>query len=174
MMSRTVVLAAVSGLMMSVALAQAPSTLSSAPATPPAASSSAQVVNAQASDELLASKLKGTAVLGSDDQKIGDITDVLFDRMGHVKAYIVRVGGTLGIGAKKVALEQSAFHEMPTTAGRPEEKQFIVDQLKVSMTKDQLKQMAEFKPLSNSPTTTGAAPRNSRPPGTGHRNGALR
>jgi len=57
--------------------------------------------------------LKGTTVFGSNDQKIGDITDILFDKMGHVKAYIVSFGGILGIGAKEVALEQSAFQEMP-------------------------------------------------------------
>jgi hypothetical protein len=172
-MSKTlVVFATVSGLMMSTSLAQAPSTSSPAPATPAAASSSAQAVNAQSSDELLASKLKGTAVFGSDDQKMGDIADVLFDKMGHVKAYIVSVGGILGIGAKQVALEQSAFHEMPTTRGRPEDKQFTVYQLKVSVTKDELKQMAEFKPLSNTPTTTGAAPGNSRPADTGRPDGA--
>jgi sporulation protein YlmC with PRC-barrel domain len=55
-----------------------------------------EVVATQSSDELLASKLKGTAVMGSDDQKIGDISDVPFDKMGHVKAYIVSVGGWSG------------------------------------------------------------------------------
>src|SRR5580704_17952772 len=121
-MSRTLVLATVSGLMMSTALAQAPPTSNPAPAaSAPAASSTSQAVPVQSADEWLASKLKGTAVIGSDDQKIGDISDILFDKMGHVKAYIVSVGGILGIGAKEIALEQSAFHEMPAIAGRPEE-----------------------------------------------------
>jgi sporulation protein YlmC with PRC-barrel domain len=154
-MSKTlVVFAAVSGLMVSTALAQAPS----GPATPPAASGSPEVVATQSTDELLASKLKGTAVMGSDDQKIGDVSDILFDKMGHVKAYIVSVGGILGIGAKEVALEQSAFREMPVIEGRTEEKQFLVPRLQVSMTKDQLKQMAAFKALSSQPSTTGVAP----------------
>jgi sporulation protein YlmC with PRC-barrel domain len=150
-MSRTlVVFAAVNGLMVSTALAQAPS----GPATVAAVSDPSQVVATQSSDELLASKLKGTAVMGSDDQKIGDISDVLFDKMGHVKAYIVSVGGILGIGTKEVALEQSAFHEMPVIAGRPEEKHFEVTRLQVSMTKDQLKQIAEFKVLRSQRSTT--------------------
>jgi sporulation protein YlmC with PRC-barrel domain len=154
-MSRTlVVFAAVSGLMVSTALAQAPS----GPATPPAASGSPEVVATQSTDELLASKLKGTAVMGSDDRKIGDVSDILFDKMGHVKAYIVSVGGILGIGAKEVALEQSAFREMPVIEGRTEEKQFLVPRLQVSMTKDQLKQMAAFKALPSQPSTTGVAP----------------
>jgi sporulation protein YlmC with PRC-barrel domain len=154
-MSRTlVVFAAVSGLIVSTALAQAPS----GPATPPAASGSPEVVATQSTDELLASKLMGTAVMGSDDRKIGDVSDILFDKMGHVKAYIVSVGGILGIGAKEVALEQSAFREMPVIEGRTEEKQFLVPRLQVSMTKDQLKQMAAFKALPSQPSTTGVAP----------------
>jgi sporulation protein YlmC with PRC-barrel domain len=148
------VFATVTGLMVSVALAQAPSDSAIAPVV----SNSPQVVATQASDELLASKLKGTPVMGSDDQKIGDVSDILFDKMGHVKAYIVSVGGILGIGAKEVALEQSAFREMPVIEGRPEEKHFEVTRLQVSMTKDQLKQIAEFKALSSQHSTTGVAP----------------
>jgi hypothetical protein len=158
-MNRTLVLGAVTVLMISTGLAQQPST-----------SNPTETVNTQSSDELLGSQLKGTSIFGSDDQKIGDVTDILFDKMGHVKAYIVSVGGILGIGAKEVALEQSVFEEMPTTKGRPEEKQFIVYQLKASVTKDQLRQMAAFKRLPGPPTTTGAASGTSLPakPGLPH------
>jgi len=166
-MNRTLILGAVTVLMISTAPAQQPSTSHPAPATSSVVSHSAEMFDAQSNDELLASQLKGTSVLGSDDQKIGDVTDILFDKMGHVKAYFISVGGILGIGAKEVALEQSAFQEMPGTKGRPEDKQFIVYQLKVSMTKDQLKQMAAFKRLSSLSTTTGAASGTSLPAKSG-------
>jgi hypothetical protein len=166
-MSRTLVFAAVSGLMLSTALAQAPSARTAAPTASPTIATTPEVVPEPSGDEWLASKLKGTAVVGSDNQKIGEISDVLFDKMDHVKAYIVSVGGFLGIGAKEVALDPSAFMEMPRIEGRPGEKQFVVLQMKLSMTKDQLKQMAEFKPPSNSPTTTGAGPSPSPPVDTG-------
>jgi hypothetical protein len=171
-MNRTLVLGAATVLMISTALAQQSSTSNPALAAPSATSIPAETVNAQSSDELLASQLKGTSVFGSSDQKIGDITDILFDKMGHVKAYIVSVGGILGLGAKEVALDQSVFQEMPTTKGRPEEKQFTVYQLKVSMTKDQLRQMAAFKPLSSPPTTTGATSGTSLPVKSGLRDGS--
>ena len=164
-MNRTLILGTVTVLMISTALAQQPSPSNPRPATPSAVS--AETFDMQSSDELLASQLKGTSVLGSDDQKIGDVTDILFDKMGHVKAYFISVGGILGIGAKEVALEQSAFQEMPGTKGRPEDKQFIVYQLKVSMTKDQLRQMAAFKRLSSLSTTTGAASGTSLPAKSG-------
>src|SRR5579859_4150954 len=162
-MSRTLLFVTMSGLMMSAAVAQAPTPSTTASPTPPTATSTPEVAPAQAGDEWLASKLKGTAVVGSDDQKIGEISDVLFDTMEHVRAYIVRIGGIFGIGAKEIALEPSAFQEMPVVKGRPQEKQFVVLRLKVSMTKDQLERMAEFKPSGNPPTTTGAAPA-ARPP----------
>jgi hypothetical protein len=164
-MNRTLVLGAVTVLMISTALAQQPSTSNPAPATPSAVSSPAEIV--QSRDELLASQLKGTAIFDSSDKKIGDIKDILFDKMGHVKAYIVSVGGILGIGAKEVALEQSAFQEMPRALGRPEEKLFVLYQLKVSMTQDQLRQMAAFKPLAGPPTTTGTASGTSLPAKSG-------
>src|SRR5215471_4955426 len=115
-MTRTlVVLAALSGLTMSTALAQAPQT--PAPAnSPPAVTSKpgdSQIVNAQSKDEWLASKLKGMTVLGSDDQKIGSIVDILLDKTGHAKAFVVGVGGVLGLGAKEVAVDWGQFHEMP-------------------------------------------------------------
>ena len=35
------------------------------------------------------------------------MTDILFDKNGKIEAYIVSVGGFLGIGAKDVALAPS-------------------------------------------------------------------
>jgi hypothetical protein len=60
--------------------------------------------------------------------------------------------------SREVALEQSAFHEMPVIEGRPQQKQFVVPRLQVSMSKDQLKQMPEFKARPLQPSTTGVAP----------------
>jgi hypothetical protein len=142
----SVMLAAVSGLVISAALAQAPA--------PPTAGESAkpgnlQIVNSQAKDQMLASQLKGMSVIGSDDQKIGSVVDILMDKSGQVKAYIVGVGGVLGLGAKQVAIEPAAFQQMPSASGS--------DQLKMAATKEQLAQATEFKPYQE-PTTTGAAP----------------
>jgi sporulation protein YlmC with PRC-barrel domain len=167
-MTRTLmVVAAVSGLAMSSALAQTPApqnpTNPSAiptPASPPVATTAkaggAQIVNSQSKQEWLASKLKGTSVMGSDGQKIGSISDILLDKDGQVKAFVVGIGGVLGIGAKEVAVDMKQFHEMQPTSGGQE-------QLKVDMSKDQLAQAEEFKPLPNPATTTGSAPAGTRP-----------
>ena len=77
------------------------------------AASSAKFVNSQKSDQFLASKFKGTDVIGNDNEKIGDVSDILFDKSGKIEAYVVGVGGFLGIGAKDVALAPSAFQVVP-------------------------------------------------------------
>src|SRR5262245_47373178 len=122
--------------------------------SPPAATPSAaknQVITEQKPDQLLATKLKGTDVMGSDDQKIGDVNDILFDKDGKILAYVVGVGGFLGIGAKDVALSPASFQVMP--AGDKGSMK-----LKLSMTKDELKNAAEFKPNKESGSTTGQSP----------------
>jgi len=50
-------------------------------------------VTAQKPDQWLASKFKGTDVLGADNQKSGDVTDILFDKDGKIEAHVVSVGG---------------------------------------------------------------------------------
>jgi sporulation protein YlmC with PRC-barrel domain len=154
-----IVFAAVSGLTMSTALAQTPERPAAAPTAPGADSTrpgSSQIVETQAKDEWLASKLKGTAVLGSDNQKIGDVVDILLDKSGQVRAFIVGVGGLLGLGTKEVAIDLTEFREVPASNGNKA-------QLKVSMTKEQLTRAPDFKPLAFPPATTGAAPSGSPP-----------
>ena len=167
---------ALSALMLSGALAQAPAPSSNnasppaaTSASPPAATSAnppAAATNDQASsskskpdfvmsqkpDQYLASKFKGTDVIGADDKKIGDVTDILFDKDGKIEAYVVSVGGFLGMGSKDVALPPSAFEVVAGTNGSS-------DKLKLSMTQDQIKQAQNFTPYSPPrPTTTGAGP----------------
>jgi sporulation protein YlmC with PRC-barrel domain len=138
----------------SSAPAATPAPSSSAPSssmssTAPSASS-AKFVNSQRSDQFLASKFKGTDVIGADDQKIGDVSDILFDKDGKIEAYVVSVGGFLGIGAKDVAMAPSAFQLVAGDKSKNES-----DKLKVAMTKDELKQAANFEPYKAPSSTTG-------------------
>jgi sporulation protein YlmC with PRC-barrel domain len=63
-----------------------------------------QFMKEQAADQWRGSKLMGLDVYGTDNQKIGDIRDVLLDRNGEAKAVVIGVGGFLGIGEKDVAV----------------------------------------------------------------------
>ncbi len=59
--------------------------------------------------EELSSKVVGLSVYNDSNQDIGKIKDIAFDRNG-VKAYIVAVGGFLGMGDHYVAVKPSAVH----------------------------------------------------------------
>jgi hypothetical protein len=136
--------------------AQAPAAQTS---TPQADMSKVKVINAQSSDQWLASKFKGTDVVGSDDQKIGDVSDILMDKNGKVVAYIVGVGGFLGIGAKDVALAPESFTVVKGDGSANNSS----DKLKVTVTKDELKQAASFEPHRDTPRAAGTG---TRPSGT--------
>ena len=125
-----------------------PAPSSSAAAKPEAGS--AKFVNSQRADQFLASKFKGTNVVGNDNEKIGDVSDILFDKNGKIEAYVLGVGGFLGIGAKDVALAPSAFQVVPGDKSKNES-----DKLKLSMTKDELKQASTFEPYKAPSATTG-------------------
>lgn len=78
----------------------------------PAASpgmASGKFMTEQGMGEYRASKFVGLNVYGSDNQKIGDISEVLMDGQGHAKAVVIGVGGFLGIGQKNVAVPWSSL-----------------------------------------------------------------
>ncbi len=91
------------------------------PAMSPAAAST-QFVTVLASDQMRGSKLIGVDVYGSDNAKIGDIDELIFDKDGRIQAVVVGVGGFLGIGTKDVAFPYSelTFVDEPArTAAAP-------------------------------------------------------
>jgi len=183
MLKHVMAVAAVSTLALSSALAQTstpsatppattPPAASTAPSAAPSASSSTttsptastntaaqgKFVTKQSADQFLASKFKGTDVIGTDDKKIGDVSDVLFDKDKKVLAYIVGVGGFLGIGAKDVALEPTSFQMVPG-------KDASDYKLRLSMTKDELKAAPTFEPYKPPHATTTSSNAPTRPMG---------
>ena len=156
MLKHFMAVAAVSTLALTSALAQTSTSPSSPPAAPPAAtapsttpapsasttapkSGAAHFVQKQGSDQWLFSKFKGTDVIGTDDKKIGDVSDVLFDKDKKILAYVVGVGGFLGIGSKDVAIDPASFQMVP---GK-DQNDF---KLRLAMTKDELKAAPAFEP----------------------------
>jgi hypothetical protein len=112
-------------------------------------SGSQQFVSSQQTNQWLSSKFIGIDVVGADDKKIGDVSDVLFDQQGKIEAYVIGVGGFLGIGAKDVALAPSAFQPVKDNNNN--------ERLKLSMTKDQLEKAPAFERKQEPRATTGAA-----------------
>jgi sporulation protein YlmC with PRC-barrel domain len=56
------------------------------------------------SADIRAEDLIGTTVYGTDDANIGEIGDVVLTADGKIDAYIIDVGGFLGVGEKEVAV----------------------------------------------------------------------
>lgn len=147
MLKKLMITTAASGLMLGAAFAQTQTSPNPSATqdqsqlsggTTGAASGSANFISSQSSNQWLASELKGAEVLGPGDEKIGNVDDILFDKDGRVAAYVVGVGGFLGIGAKDVALAPTSFQVM-------QGKDSSDVKLKLSMTKDQLKQAQAFQ-----------------------------
>lgn len=172
-MLRTLMMsAAVSALMVSGALAQA-----NPPASAPAVQTqSPKFIQTQGTDKYVFSKFKGSDVLGADNQKVGSVSDILFDKSGKIDGLIVGVGGFLGLGEKNVAIDMSAFEIVPassTSNGAGSANTATAEDpthvnLKVTWTKDELKAAPDFqyyRPAArtserpNTSPTTGMAPR---------------
>ena len=119
------------------------------------ATSGAKFVSTQNPDQWLASKFKGTDVVGTDDKKIGDVSDILFDKEGKIEAFVISVGGFLGVGSKDVALAPTAFEVVKGKEGSS-------DKLKLAMGQEELKQAQGFEPYKAPQATTGAGSRTRR------------
>jgi sporulation protein YlmC with PRC-barrel domain len=63
-----------------------------------------QVMTQMPPDLMRGSRFIGLDVYGADNQKIGDVDELLVDRQGKVHGLVVGVGGFLGIGQKNVAI----------------------------------------------------------------------
>jgi predicted outer membrane protein/sporulation protein YlmC with PRC-barrel domain len=65
-----------------------------------------------------ASKLEGLNVYNNNDEKIGDISELIVDSSGKIQAAIIGVGGFLGIGERDVAVpfDQIKFVNEPRTS----------------------------------------------------------
>ena len=185
MLKKLMISAAISALMVSGAMAQA-----NPPANPPTAKTdaapvdSAKFIPAQGTDQWVFSKFKGTDVIGPDNAQVGSVNDMLFDKNGKIVGLIVGVGGFLGIGEKSVAIDMSAFQAVPADTGSATtgagggagamsgSNDPTAVKLKVSWTKDQLKNAPDFQyyrppartGAGGSPTT-GMAPRPTSPAG---------
>jgi sporulation protein YlmC with PRC-barrel domain len=156
MLKSLMISAALSALMISGALAQA---------NPPAASppeakvdavpwTGAKFIQSQSTDQWVFSKFKGANVVGPDNAQVGSVNDLLFDKNGKILGLIVGVGGFLGIGEKSVAIDMSAFQVAPADTGTDGAGGGAMTnssndptnvKLKVTWTKDQLKNAPDFQ-----------------------------
>jgi hypothetical protein len=92
---------------------------------------------AQQSGDRLASRLIGLNIQNPADETIGEIYDIVQTDGNTIRAYIVSVGGFLGIGTRYVAIDPKAI-----TFNRQDEKNW---KAVMNTTKDQLRAAPEYK-----------------------------
>lgn len=109
-------------------------------------------VQKENADDWRGSKLIGASVYGPDNASIGEISDVLVAADGKIRAVVVDVGGFLGADKKDVALPFNSLDIRRKPASGS------IDKIKVSYSKDQLKNAPSFA-FSETPTsqTTGSS-----------------
>ncbi len=86
-------------------------------------------------NEIAVTDLEGSTVYGINDERIGDIGDIMIDDQGSIQQVIVEVGGFLGIGEKPVAIPFEQMSVLRSEAG--EVRVFI------EATEEQLESMQE-------------------------------
>jgi sporulation protein YlmC with PRC-barrel domain len=156
------------------ALAQAPAPATKEPApaaqTTPKAETPARPEQTQSANEWRASKVVGLYVYNDANERLGSINELLMDSSGKVAKAVIGVGGFLGIGESNIAVnyDQLKFVNEPmrtatttppapatgpasdrgtvgTTAMAPPKPTINPDHAKLSMTKEQLKELPQFK-----------------------------
>lgn len=115
-------------------------------------SSSSTATADPASGESFDATLKGKAVYNENDEKVGDVKDLVMSSDGKVTHVVLGVGGFVGVGEHPVAIP---YQEINTTG----------DKLTLrGYTKDQLKEMPAYeapkdeRSAAPAPATSGASP----------------
>lgn len=97
------------------------------------------------------SKLVGVNIYNEQNDKVGDISDVILDSSGKVDGVVVGVGGFLGMGEHNVLLPMDKIKfsnesgKSTTGSTSSGSKQWYPDRGTIAANKDQLKAMKEFK-----------------------------
>jgi hypothetical protein len=87
----------------------------------------------------LASNVYNQSVYDQHEQKIGDLTDLIIEKDGHVKSAIIGVGGFLGVGQKDVEIPFTDLKIFTPNGNK---------WLALDRTKDQLKSAPRFEKSS--------------------------
>lgn len=96
----------------------------------------------QDSTQLLGSNLIGAKVISISGETIGRVSNLVVNENGSVEAVVISIGGLFGVGHKDVAVTFKSIIVARNKTGD------AIDHVTLAATKDDLRQAAEFKPLS--------------------------
>jgi sporulation protein YlmC with PRC-barrel domain len=91
-----------------------------------------------AAETLTADVLEGAAVYDANDERVGEVGEILLSPEGQVEQLVIDVGGFLGIGEKPVALQMGSLDILQQDGG---------DEIRVyvSQTEDELEGMDRYQ-----------------------------
>ena len=125
--------------------------LAQQPAAPSAQTPSQQAAPVPASGQWRASKVIGVDIYNPQNEKLGEIEELIIDQSGRVAGAIVGVGGFLGIGEHDILVPMDRLRfsneagKTTTGAAGADGKQWYPDRAVMNATKDQLKETKAFK-----------------------------
>jgi sporulation protein YlmC with PRC-barrel domain len=142
-MKKHVLIAAAAALCVTPALAQ-----TTAPA--PRSDNTTMDRQALATGQWRASKLIGVDVYNQQNEKLGEIDELIMTSNGQIAGAVIGVGGFLGMGERNVMIPLSQLrfsNEGSSTTGSASDgdRKWYPDRAVLNADKDQLKQMPEFK-----------------------------
>jgi len=137
----------VSGLF-AAALLSTPAFAQTSTTNPPAAAPKADVgaPKVNGATDWRASKMKGVNIYNEQNEKIGDISEIILNKEGKVLGYVVGVGGFLGMGEHDILVEPSKI-------------KFVDEPVRSASTTTTTKTTSTNPP----PANPNAAPTNTRP-----------
>ena len=136
------------------AYAQTSSSSTSSPSTSASSASSSptRVTATQLQPgQIRATQMDGATVYDTQNQKVGDVKDIILDRDGKVAAVVLDVGAFLGIGGKYVAVSMNDL-KITQDNNNSNKPRFTVD-----MTKDQLKAAQAYDLNGNARSTSSGS-----------------
>jgi len=120
--------------------------------TNPPATATSNWLTQEKAGQWRATKLKGLNVYNTNNEKVGDINELIVDKTGKIEAAVIGVGGFLGMGEHDVAVPfgQLKWSDEPagttgTTNRSDAQRRSYPDHAVLNMTKEQLKAAPEFK-----------------------------
>lgn len=119
-----------------VGMAQSQSPTPAPPASDITGSTPSTFYTGQEKQDWLSRNLVGTKVTNPQNETVGDVTDLVLEPSGKVKAVVLSVGGFLGIGTRYVAVNYDALKLSREDNGTVT--------ANLNTTRDQLKSAPEF------------------------------
>jgi sporulation protein YlmC with PRC-barrel domain len=96
----------------------------------------------QDSSQVLGSNLIGAKVMSASSEAVGRVTNLVVNDDGAIESVVIAITGLFGLAGKNVAVTYKSLNIVRNTAGD------AIDHITIAATRNDLKRVATFKPLS--------------------------